>query len=397
MKKFSLFSLLLSGSFLSLFGQQLDLASSKGMTSFYPLSAIEFPDSVVKFEYANDPSVPNISKTIYYYNADRQLDSVLEIFQDNHLNYSSGHSTVFSYDGNDRISGARKVSWNSHLKDLVITIEEEYEYTDESDYVKYSHITWNIASHSSSVLVGEQYHYDEENLLASYIMNVPPEINPDSVTYQEAYQYDSIGILVHEKKDLCIKEESIQHSEKEHHVQYNSEILPSIIYTSERKEDEILWNEVGQVEFFYDDSSRDTMRIERQMDDSLKIFKTLFTYDTDGHLVREMSYAADASDDYSLVDSTVYYYSALTKINKTTFSENDLRIFPNPSSGWIHVQCGEDFPATLRIFDVTGKAVYTIERVLGLANIDLTNQPPGIYFVRLRSSLGLRTGKMLKY
>lgn len=398
MKKFSLFSLLLSGSLLSLFGQILDVTSSKGLTSFYPNVAIEFPDSVVKYDYVDAFPDPNISRTIYYYSENQQLDSILEIYEDNNLEYTSGNTTTYNYDEYDRVSAVRKVSWNSHFKDLVITIDEEYEYADEVDYVRYSQITWSIAAHNSSVLVEEQYNFGDHDFLDSYVMHVPPEINPDSVTYLEAYEYDSFGSLVNEKKDLCIKDESIQHTEKEHYIQYNSEDLPGIIHTSEREKGDSEWNEVGQVEFFYDDAQRVTMRKESQKEGSMTLIKAhLLNYDNIGHLVSEVSYAADASEDYTLLDSTVYFYSNITGFNDFAKTGIDFSVFPNPTDGWIHVQCGDAASANITIFNATGKAIRRIERATGLTDIDLSDQPPGVFFINFRNNLGALSKRVLKY
>ena len=84
---------------------------------------------------------PNISRTIYFYDEFRRIDSIIEIYTDRRLHYSSGHSTNLSYDPQDRISTARKISWNSQIKDLVIIIDEDYEYLDRGDYIKHSHIS----------------------------------------------------------------------------------------------------------------------------------------------------------------------------------------------------------------------------------------------------------------
>lgn len=78
--------------------------------------------------------------------------------------------------------------------------------------------------------------------------------------------------------------------------------------------------------------------------------------------------------------------SIITGINDVKDWEKRLGIFPNPSNGQIKIKLGDipDKKAFIDLFDVNGNMVYS-NTIKNTANfeIDLTNNPKGIYFLRL--------------
>ena len=66
--------------------------------------------------------------------------------------------------------------------------------------------------------------------------------------------------------------------------------------------------------------------------------------------------------------------------------EIDFTLFPNPSSGIVQIDPGTLDVDGVRVFDITGRLVYSAENFESLESvtgIDLRDQPPGVYLVRL--------------
>jgi hypothetical protein len=63
--------------------------------------------------------------------------------------------------------------------------------------------------------------------------------------------------------------------------------------------------------------------------------------------------------------------------------ENDAQVYPIPSDGIIEVEFPELFKGSLMVLDLYGKAIKSMDIESSKFNIDLTNEPSGIYFIQL--------------
>jgi len=76
----------------------------------------------------------------------------------------------------------------------------------------------------------------------------------------------------------------------------------------------------------------------------------------------------------------------------TLDTNNPINIYPNPTSGVITINIMDI--QRIEIIDVNGKIVYQTNR--STRNIDMNNQPQGIYFVKVYTTNGIETRKILK-
>jgi len=71
--------------------------------------------------------------------------------------------------------------------------------------------------------------------------------------------------------------------------------------------------------------------------------------------------------------------------------EKRIKVFPNPSAGIFKIQTDEKIPET-SIFDFSGKEILKT----ALSEIDLSKQPSGIYFFKIRTSESFFIKKVVK-
>ncbi len=386
-----------------------------GITSFDPACSIETLDSVIHFEFFEDHEAPNLSKKFFYFDQQGRLDSIVERYIDLRYKYTSGYTIHYSYGASGRVSEVIKTSSNSSIQHLEIVIRETYEY-GEGLFRRYSNIEWRTAHDTSMVDFHEAYAYDDYNQLVDYKMYVPPEINPDSATYNEIYRYDSIGFVTYERKDLSEAGKSLNFTETEYRNIYKQDSLPHLIHFASRSNGQGGWEDVGVMRLFYDDMNRKNLQSKsRKSETGLMYEKQLYSYDAASNIIKGMKYISSDSVQFQIADSTLYYHAKSELIEEDIDEEGeaeedaeeeeapeapeelDFKLFPNPTDGILHVRSGVDSPSELRVIDAAGSVVL-IERLQnGVADIDLSPYPDGLYIVMLSSSMGYQTGKVFKF
>ncbi|MEL1254523.1 T9SS type A sorting domain-containing protein [Flavobacterium sp. DGU38] len=90
------------------------------------------------------------------------------------------------------------------------------------------------------------------------------------------------------------------------------------------------------------------------------------------------------------VPSTLYMNPQLG-VNDNIVDENSITVSPNPTSGLVTVN-GVENVKSITVFDVAGKQVLSAANT---ASVNLSNQPKGIYVVKVQSENGSATKKVL--
>jgi hypothetical protein len=84
----------------------------------------------------------------------------------------------------------------------------------------------------------------------------------------------------------------------------------------------------------------------------------------------------------------------ITMAGMNTISDDKLiSIYPNPSSGMITIQCGDESPRMLTISDELGRVVMDDISVINQKTIDLSSLLNGIYYIQVTEGNSLRTFK----
>jgi Secretion system C-terminal sorting domain len=82
-------------------------------------------------------------------------------------------------------------------------------------------------------------------------------------------------------------------------------------------------------------------------------------------------------------------------LNTNNFSiVGNIKIYPNPTTGIFTISIKED--ASVKMYDMFGKLIYTSKTNIGESKIDISNYPSGIYLLQVETENGSVTKKIIK-
>jgi hypothetical protein len=97
----------------------------------------------------------------------------------------------------------------------------------------------------------------------------------------------------------------------------------------------------------------------------------------------------------SCSDTSVCVNINVLSINESSFGKN-IQLSPNPTNGNVTISNIEPSITTIRIFDVTGKKVYSLSNInKSEVQISLTDFGKGIYFVKLTGNQQQKVIKLI--
>jgi hypothetical protein len=80
----------------------------------------------------------------------------------------------------------------------------------------------------------------------------------------------------------------------------------------------------------------------------------------------------------------------------TNNAQNSLVVYPNPTSGMLAIESGNEASKTIVVADLTGRVVVTFNTTDQKMNVDLSNVANGIYQLSIRSGSSIEVIKVVK-
>jgi len=84
-----------------------------------------------------------------------------------------------------------------------------------------------------------------------------------------------------------------------------------------------------------------------------------------------------------------------SQLSIDSFSKLHIKIYPNPTSGYINIEAVDLIINQVQIYDINGKLVSEIKTISN-PKIDVTNLSSGIYFLRVETAEGIFSKKVIK-
>lgn len=95
---------------------------------------------------------------------------------------------------------------------------------------------------------------------------------------------------------------------------------------------------------------------------------------------------------------TINVQNLTTGISKNSIDDSKIEIYPNPTNGKFNLKMSgfENLKMkNLEVYNVIGERVYTSEIKLSNSEIDLHDQPNGIYFINIKTENGIVSKKII--
>lgn len=224
------------------------------------------------------------------------------------------------------------------------------------------------------------YTYDENNnctLIVSYSEGFSGEFEPSNMV---EYTYNADGFLIEEKS----------------YYYYNGWVLSThVVYTRDE-------NNNISVEENLDQYGSVLERHEYEYDMNILFDEVAPFVNPEGELPNpERTVNARNKDKYWTVadDGTLTfvcdYYYYYKEIEGTGVAENvadNVNIYPNPVKDVLTVEASEY--QNVEVFDLAGRCVISRE-ISGVANIDMSQMPKGVYLVKMQNENGIVTRKVI--
>lgn len=152
---------------------------------------------------------------------------------------------------------------------------------------------------------------------------------------------------------------------------------------------------VGNDSYTYTSDGQLLEEIARQWVDGdwVNFTKTIITYDANNKPIEGNEYVHLGSD-WSAASRLQYMFGVQTGLSTVANPLSEITIAPNPANDIITIDL-DKHEADLRLFDITGKAVYEQTRVNGKHQIDLSPLNNGLYYASIQSEGFQRTVKII--
>ncbi len=97
---------------------------------------------------------------------------------------------------------------------------------------------------------------------------------------------------------------------------------------------------------------------------------------------------------YNDIIATVYI-NVLLYVGTPEFTNPDIAIYPNPTTGIVNLDLEEVEVKNIRVTDITGKLIFEKSVVLPNETLDLSMNPAGVYFVTIQTNDKVYTSKIV--
>ena len=111
----------------------------------------------------------------------------------------------------------------------------------------------------------------------------------------------------------------------------------------------------------------------------------------------KITLASDGSD--TGYNNTGNLVTIITTLDLDNVNENNIRVYPNPTSGWVNMSL--ELPSiqtngTVVVMDLNGKVLQSFELDSDEIQVNLETYPAGVYFIKVNTLGSVHTAKVLK-
>ncbi|GAA4824426.1 T9SS type A sorting domain-containing protein [Algivirga pacifica] len=312
---------------------------------------------------------------------------------------------VHAYDMTQTNSGNRQYSWDEESQEWKIQLEEEIRY--ENDVRVTLRYAWDTSLHTKQLSEKLEYTYKEEYDLfteATYDWDSQQEewVGKEKETY--TFYSGSFLIPVKAKRSLLTYEwDSIQkiwlpRSRLINYILQNKEGKIVSNYTFSWNQELLEWILIRSAEYEYNEKGllylRNVKSYWEHTGELSGMDKITISYSASSqYLLLQNSTWDKSSDTWNVVYQETFFYSKRIVAGIDMLQDKSLLVYPNPSHHTFAIQL-EDQIERVEVFNMQGKKVQEYHDKQ--EQYDISNQPSGQYFIRVRGKRGSYSSRLLK-
>ena len=99
----------------------------------------------------------------------------------------------------------------------------------------------------------------------------------------------------------------------------------------------------------------------------------------------------------TLSDLIIQVLCSSVSVPELTQEKEEVLVYPNPTSGDITIEISGTY-REVKVFDITGRQLgVPVQHTGAGVSLDLTNYPPGLYFLDIHTKRGMTRKKIVKH
>jgi len=294
--------------------------------------------------------------------------------------------TTYSYTPNNVLSDIVITVLDFEVNALVNKTKEGYTYNALGQNTEITHYRWN-----KNLSVWE-YNYKEHltynsngNLDVTNIYTWDKNINDWLLDSRVRLYYNSnqaISCAITE-----IRQDSRWVGDKKHDWTYDANNFLIRISTSVYRTDLLTFLEVYRIFYFNNEYGHPYLEDHQNNYGNIWLSNSLIeiTLDANNYIERELYHSFNFCNFlWSTIFKEEYFYTNVTSVNDLV-AKTTVKTYPNPVSDVLIINSDDDI-SNLRIFNINGQLVMSINPASKEATIDVSNFANGVYFVHVLSN-----------
>jgi hypothetical protein len=283
--------------------------------------------------------------------------------------------------------------------------------------IKLKSAQWDKTAKTWVPITRETLTYDSKNrLVMSFDSAWNKNLSQWTLLTKDSFEYDGNGALIKETSYFWNTNNWQEASRTTYNVNQDGRVTEKI----EAELNGSTWDSTALSKYGYDANGNPNVEEYSDWDNGQWVSNSRFEYtydavekvnpitlqldiyvpDYDYYIVNlpleEFDYISDGSGGWDKDYHEVYHYSDGGNASINTLSSENIRVFPNPSTGQIRLAVtANQSPREVAIRDLTGALVFRSE-VNGRNTIDVSHLTTGMYIVEVHTAQGAYKTKLIK-
>lgn len=330
----------------------------------YSYTSIGLIQEEISGDLYNNVWTPYWKKT-YSYTPNNVLTDIVSFWWDYNTNgWMNNYKQVYTHNALGQNTEIVHHYWNDSLSVWDNDYKEKYTYNSFGNWDSVYMYSWDHSANNWLLEMRAKVNYNSNQTMSNAIVQYWTGVIWMSV-FKIEWAYDANSFLISE-------------TESEFDIQTLS-FIPSYrsLYTNNSSGHVLI--EEGQ---YYDINAW------------VSNYKNEYTLDANNYIQIEISYWYDPSImSWSVNGKIEYFYTNVTSVNDLV-AKTTVKTYPNPASDVLIINSDDEI-SNLRIFNINGQLVMSINPASKEATVDVSNFANGIYFVHVLSNKGNSVQKII--